>query len=190
MNAIIAAPRADDLSRYEQEVLPLRGYLYACALRLTHNRWDAEDIVQDTLLKAYQYFHSFRPGTNVNAWLYRVLMNTFFSFCRRKQKELRHSVSHEPADWQLTRAQAYSVRGLRSAETEALERVPGSDLITAMRALPADLRTVAYLADVEGFTYRQIADMMGTPIGTVMSRLHRARHKLRLRLSESRAEAC
>lgn len=171
-------------ARFERDALPLLDTLYGAALRLTRNPTDAEDLVQETYAKAYSSFHQFRPGTNLKAWLYRILTNNFINIYRKQQRQPQLSSSDEIEDWQMARAQSHTSSGLKSAEAEALEQLPDEDIRTAMAALPDDFRTAVYLADLEGFSYKEIADIMDTPVGTVMSRLHRGRRQLRQLLEE------
>lgn len=165
--------------QFEELALPLLDQLYGAALRLTRNPQDAEDLVQETYAKAFAAFHQFTPGTNVKAWLYRILNNAFISNYRKAQRRPKEAESDQVEDWQEYSAASHDSRGLVSAEAEALENLPDSEIKDALDQLSDDRRTVVYLADVEGFSYQEIADIVGVPIGTVMSRLHRGRTQLR-----------
>ncbi len=163
---------------FEQQVGPHLPQLYPAALRLTRNPADAEDLVQDTLAKAYASFAQYTPGTNLRAWLHRILSTTFINTYRKRQRQPQIAPGADPHnDWTTS---ADPLAGpARSAEAEALDKITDTTLLTALRDLPDDFRTAIWLADVEGYPYREVAAIMGTPLGTVMSRLHRGRGKLR-----------
>jgi RNA polymerase sigma-70 factor (ECF subfamily) len=174
--------------RFERDVLPLLPSLYGAALRLTRNPSDAEDLVQETYLRAYRGFAGFQEGTNLKAWLYRILTNSFINTYRKKQRAPQTGEGPDDADeWYLfDRLGAQNVEG--SAEDEVLERIPDAAVKTALESLPENFRIPVLLADVEGFSYKEIAEIMETPIGTVMSRLHRGRKALERALWETAKE--
>lgn len=175
-------------ARFEREAMPLLDQMYSAALRTTRNPTDAEDLVQETYAKAFAAFHQYRPGTNLKAWMYRILTNSFINSYRKKQRQPLESDAGEVEDYQLARAASHSSTGLRSAEMEALDHLPDSDVTRALASIGEDFRMAVYLADVEGFSYKEIAEIMDTPIGTVMSRLHRGRKQLRELLTDYAVE--
>jgi RNA polymerase sigma-70 factor, ECF subfamily len=179
---------AERAARFERDAMPMVDQLYAAALRMTRNPADAEDLVQETILKAYSSFTSFKPGTNLKAWLYRILTNSYINTYRKRQRQPQQSPTDEITDWQLSQSAEHSSAGLPSAEAEALDRLPDSAIKDALSDLPDDFRMAVYLADVEGFAYKEIAEIMATPIGTVMSRLHRGRKQLREALTGTARE--
>jgi RNA polymerase sigma-70 factor, ECF subfamily len=165
---------------FEEQALPHAPQLYAVALRLTHQHCDAEDLVQDTLARAYAKFYQFTPGTNLGGWLYRILLSTFYSGCRQRTRRPAEVLTAE----QDAGSRSAPAPAAKSAEAEALGRLGDSDVIRALAALPSCYKTVVYLADVEGYRYAEIADVLDIPVGTVMSRIHRARAMLRAKLSQ------
>ena len=163
--------------RFERDAMPLLPSLYSGALRMTRNPSDAEDVVQETFLRAYRGFSGFEEGTNLKAWLFRILTNTFINEYRRKKREPQTVVGDEIPDWYL-----YEHLGgegaVASAEATVLQSIPDEDVQKALDSLPDGFRLAVWLADVEGFHYKEIAEIMDVPIGTVMSRLHRGRKSL------------
>jgi len=179
----------DELAqRFEAEVIPLLDTLYAGALRMARNPEDASDLVQETVERAFKGFKSFKPGTNLRAWLFRIMTNAYINTYRKKQRQPQQSSSEDVEDWQMHKAASHTSSGLRSAEVEALDRLPDSDVTRALASIGEDYRLAVYYADVEGFAYKEIAEIMGTPVGTVMSRLHRGRKQLRELLEDYAVE--
>jgi len=172
-------------ARFERDALPYLAQQYPAALRLTRNQADAEDLVRDTFTRAFASFGQFEPGTNLRAWLYRILTNTFITSYRKQR--------HDPApaaeiqDWQLARAAYHPSSGLGPADGEVLGHLPDPRVTRALRLLPEDFRTAVHFADVEGYACEEIARITGTPIRTVTSRLHRGRRQLRDLLQDSAA---
>ena len=180
---LVLESATDRNDRFERDALVFMDQLYAAALRYTKNPEDARDLVQDTYLKAFNSFHQFEEGTNLRAWLYRVLTTTFINTYRKDQRRPQLA-SGELEDWQLAEAQSHTSDLGKSAEVEALENLPDSDIKRALQEIPEEFRIADYLADVEGFSYKEIADIVEVPAGTVMSRLHRGRKLLREKLAD------
>jgi RNA polymerase sigma-70 factor (ECF subfamily) len=173
-------------TRFEREALPLRDILYRNAFRISRNHADAEDLVQETMMKAYAGFHTFRRDTNMQAWLLRILINSYISDYRKKRRQPVQHSTEELTEQRLVDAYTRSApAGLRSAEDQALERLPDNDIKSAMQALPQQFRYVVYYADIQGLRYEQIAAIMNTPTGTVASQLHRGRRQLRKLLADN-----
>jgi RNA polymerase sigma-70 factor (ECF subfamily) len=184
---LVLESAADRTTRFERDALVFMDQLYSAALRYTKNPEDARDLVQDTYLKAFSSFHQFEEGTNLRAWLYRVLTTTFINTYRKGQRQPQLT-NGELEDWQVAEAQSHTSDLGKSAEVEALENLPDSDIKRALQEIPEDFRIAVYLADVEGFSYKEIAEIVGVPSGTVMSRLHRGRKLLREKLATYAAE--
>lgn len=164
---------------FEEQALPLLDQLYGAAMRMTQNRADAEDLLQDTYVRAFQSFHTFKPGTNLKAWMYRILKNTFINEYRKRQRRPQRTSGDGVEDWQLVEASNHQGVGLESAESQAFSKLPDDTVRQALESLPAEYREAVLLADVEGFSYKEIANIMDSPVGTVMSRIHRGRAALR-----------
>jgi RNA polymerase sigma-70 factor (ECF subfamily) len=169
-------------ARFEKGALIFTSQLYGAALRYTKNPHDAQDLVQDTYAKAFTSFHQFEPGTNLKAWLYRILTTTFINNYRKDQRRPQISAG-EIEDWQIADASSHTSDQGKSAEDEVLENIADKDIKEALAQMPEDFRMAVYLSDVEGFSYKEIAEITGVPTGTVMSRLHRGRKLLRTSLS-------
>ncbi len=179
-----AQPATTEPSTRGSALLPRRSRissrLYPAALRLTRNHCDAEDLIQETFAKAYVKFHQFSPGTNLKAWLYTILVRTFYSSCRYKDRRVGEVLAAEIYD--ATDVRDALSEPSRSAESEALDNLGTSGVMRALDDLPESFRQAIYLADIEGYHYSEIAELMGTPLGTVMSRVHRGRAMLRDKL--------
>jgi len=167
---LVLESASDRTIRFERDALVFMDQLYAAALRYTRNPEDARDLVQDTYMKAFTSFHQFEEGTNLRAWLYRVLTTTFINSYRKKQRQPLIA-NNELEDWQISQALLISLSGRFSSASTSAE-------------LPEEFRMAVYLADVEGFSYKEIAEIVGIPAGTVMSRLHRGRKLLREKLAD------
>jgi RNA polymerase sigma-70 factor, ECF subfamily len=174
---------ADLSARFERDATPLLDPLYAGALRMTRNRVDAEDLLQETMLKGYVGFHSFQVGTNLKAWLFRIMTNTWISSHRRAQRLAVECLCDRLTDSQIVGVYRHSSSELRSAEADVLAALPDDEIVEALMALPETFRMVIHYAYVEGFRYKEIAEIMHTPVGTVTSRLNRARAQLRTLLA-------
>lgn len=170
---------AERRARFEQDALAHRRSLLATARRMARNPADAEDLLQEAYARAYASFEQYRPGTNFGAWMRRILVNQYISAYRKEQRRPRHYLVADADAQQLPQHDAYGHSAFASAESAVLAHLASPDLKAALSMVPPVRRTAVYLADVEGFSYREIADFMGTPVGTVMSRVHRGRKQLR-----------
>jgi RNA polymerase sigma-70 factor, ECF subfamily len=190
MQSSTATPEFDTIrdtelaARFERDAVPLLDGFYPQAMKMTRNRTEAEDLLQETAAKAFAGFHGFRDGTNLGGWLYRILLNTHISGYRKQQRRPVQWLTDEITDGQLLAEARHSSIGLRSAEDQVLDQLGDNDVRDAMRQLPEKLRTAVYYADIEGRRFKEIAELTNAPIGTVMSRLHRGRHRLRGLLAE------
>jgi RNA polymerase sigma-70 factor (ECF subfamily) len=182
--ATVRRPLSDPERReaFVREAVPYLDQMYSAALRYTRNPADAEDLVQETFIKAYDRFHQFRPGTNLKAWLYRILTNSYINRYRRQQRRPEEVSADADPDFSLYDRIAESTT--LSTEQQVLEQLTDTEVRQALSDLPEQFRIAVYLADVEGFSYAEIAEIMDTPIGTVMSRLHRGRSRLQRALYE------
>jgi RNA polymerase sigma-70 factor (ECF subfamily) len=175
-----------DQATFADQAMEFMPSLYTAALRMTRNPADAEDLVQETYLKAYRAFHTFQEGTNLKAWLYRILTNTFINAYRSKKRKPEQADIEDVEDLYLYRRLGglEAAAAGRSAEEEVLDHITDSDVKAALESLPENFRMAVLLADVEGFAYKEIAEILDIPIGTVMSRLHRGRRALQKALFE------
>ena len=169
---------------FEQQALPLMPQLYGAALRWTRNPTDAEDLVQEAMAKAFVAWGQYQQGTNLKAWLYRIMTNTHINSYNKKAKDPSKGGLDELEDWQLGDATSLTATTSRSAELEALDNLPSEIIRKSLMEIPEEFRMVVYYAVVDGLPYAEIAEIMGTPVGTVMSRLHRGKKLLRVLLAE------
>jgi len=184
-SVVLADPESDSelAARFERDVTPLRNRLFGAAIRFTHNQQDAEDLVQETILNAYAGFRRFREGTDLMAWLYRIMRNTWINHWRKQRRRATEVPVGRITDDQLAAYAAHGTNDLRSAELAAMDGVLDGEITAALMTLHEAFRLTVYYADIEGRSNREIADLMNTPLGTVMSRLHRSRLRLRTQLS-------
>lgn len=173
---------------FAEQAMQYADQLYAAAMRMTRNPADAADLVQETLLKAYAAYGSFKPGTNLRAWLYRIQTNTYINTYRKQQRRPFEAPLDDMEEWQIGDAESFTSSASRSAEAEAIHRMPSGVVKDALQQVPEDFRMAVYWVDVEGLSYAETAEVMETPVGTVMSRLHRGRKLLRGLLADYAAE--
>jgi RNA polymerase sigma-70 factor (ECF subfamily) len=173
-----------DQASFAEQAMPYMSALYAAAMRMTRNPADAEDLLQETYLRAYRGFEGFREGTNLKAWLYRILTNTFINTYRAKKRRPDQVELDDVEDFFLYRRLGglEAADAARTTETEVLESIPDSEVKEALESIPEQFRMAVILADVEGFSYKEIAEILDVPIGTVMSRIHRGRRALQQKL--------
>ena len=176
--------KSEKLRSFEQQALPLMPQLYGAALRWTRNRSDAEDLVQETFAKAFSAWGKFEQGTNLKAWLFRIMTNTHINLYNKRAKDQAKTALDDLEDWQVGGGESITSISTRSAEAEALDNLPSKVIRDALDEIPEEFRMVVYYAVVEGLPYAEIADVMGTPVGTVMSRLHRGKKLLKNLLSD------
>jgi len=187
--SVLGRPMTDRRKEFEAMAMPHLDALYSTALRLCRNTGDAEDLVQDAMVKAYRFFDRFEAGSNGRAWLYKVMVNLFYNRYRHDRRERRTADDAEVGEHHGRFMSDSSVRALRDPEGDLLDRMTRQDVARALESLPADFRAVVVLSDMEGFLYREIAEILDCPIGTVMSRLFRGRRLLRGLLAQHAADA-
>lgn len=176
--------KSEKLKSFEEQALPLMPQLYGAALRWTRNPSDAEDLVQETFAKAFVAWAKFEQGTNLKAWLFRIMTNTHINLYNKKAKDQAKTALDDLEDWQIGSGESLTSTTSKSAELQALDNMPSSVIRDALDQIPDEFRMVVYYAVVEGLPYAEIADVMDTPVGTVMSRLHRGKKLLKTLLSD------
>lgn len=177
-------PDSEKLRSFEQQALPLMPQLYGAALRWTRNPSDAEDLVQETYAKAFGAWGKFEQGTNLKAWLFRIMTNTHINLYNKRNKDQAKTALDDMEDWQVGLGESVTSNSNRAAELEAIDNLPSQIIKDALAQIPEEFRMAVYYAVVEGLPYAEIAEIMGTPVGTVMSRLHRGKKLLKTLLSE------
>lgn len=188
MKSNAEANKQAQIHEFEQQALPLMPQLYGAALRWTRNPSDAEDLVQETFAKAFVAWAQFQQGTNLKAWLYRIMTNTHINLYNKRAKDQAKGGLDELEDWQLGTAESVTALSTRSAELEAIDNLPSETIKRALHEIPDEFRMVVYYAVVDGLPYAEIAEIMNTPVGTVMSRLHRGKKLLRALLADYAAQ--